>query len=357
MKKNLRSCIEQPVYGEKFELLNPGDPAVAQAAGVLPDINDAKTALWKFSEASRVRFPLDAKTLSPYRYLTFSVWAVSASGGTFSLRLESDEKLGGESGYCCLLPITHNGWNDYRIELPFSGVQGDPLGWDFIRAVVLDCNIGGQTNRRETVLSVGQIFLWNGDAPQLYVKRPELKGAAIFSKTGAYSIVDRKRIAIAPDGNLQVKPFEENGVLWLPMAPLAAVLGRRAVADDRDGDAVRLAQVKRELDLVDALRREKHVRLAADMKARVPAHRLVKEDGSETVKESTIHRITKLNVQCTMTNEACAAGGGNSMPSESAAVKIARRSEPLAILGTANETMHNECRFSAEPKIILNYEF
>lgn len=233
MKKNLRSCIEQPVYGEKFELLNPGDPAVAQAAGVLPDINHAKTALWKFSELSHVRFPLDAKTLSPYRYLTFSVWAVSAAGGTFSLRLESDEKLGGESGYCCLLPITHNGWNDYRIELPLSGVQGDPLGWDFIRAVVLDCNIGGQTNRRETVLSVGQIFLWNGDAPQLYVKRPELKGAAIFSKTGAYSIVDRKRIAIAPDGNLQVKPFEENGVLWLPMAPLAAVLGRRAVADDR----------------------------------------------------------------------------------------------------------------------------
>ena len=233
MKKNLRSCIEQPVLGERVDLLNPGDPNVALSAGLLPDINHAKTAIWRFSERTSVRFPLNAQAFSAFRFFTFSVWSVSGAGGTFVLRLESDETPGGKSGYTCLLPITRNGWNDYRIELPFSGVSGDPLGWDFIRAVVLDCEVGGQNNRKDTVLSVGQMTLWRGNAPGLYVKRPELKGAAAFSKTGSFAIVNRQRVPVAPDANLRAKPFEENGVLWLPMAPIAAVLGRKSSADDR----------------------------------------------------------------------------------------------------------------------------
>lgn len=233
MKKILRNCIEQPTYGERTDLFNPGDPGVAQTAGLLPDVNHAKTALWRFSERSRVRFPLNAQAFSAFRFFTFSVWSVSGAGGTFVLRLESDETLGGESGYTCLLPVTHNGWNNYRIELPFSGVSGEPLGWDFIRAVVLDCEIGGQSNRKDTVLSIGQMSLWKGNAPGLYTVRPELKGAAVFSKTGSFAIVNRTRVPVAPDGNLSAKPFEENGVLWLPMAPVAAVLGRKASADDR----------------------------------------------------------------------------------------------------------------------------
>ena len=233
MKKNLRNCIEQPVLGDRVDLFNPGDPTVAQMAGLLPDIHHAKTALWRFSERTCVRFSLNAQAFSAFRFFTFSVWAVSGAGGTFSLRLESDEMPGGKSGYTCLLPITHNGWNDYRIELPFSGVAGEPLGWDFIRAVVLDCEIGGQCNRKETVLSVGQMSLWKGNAPQLYTRRPELKGAAVFTKTGSFAIVDRKRVSISPDAGSKAKPFEENGVLWLPMAPVAAALGRKAGLDDR----------------------------------------------------------------------------------------------------------------------------
>lgn len=233
MKKNLRNCIEQPALGERIDLFNPGDPNVAQAAGLLPDINHAKAALWRFSERTGVRFPLNAQAFSAFRYLTFSVWAVNGAGGTFALRLESDESLGGKSGYVCLLPVTRNGWNDYRIELPLSGVSGTPLGWDFIRAVVLDCEIGGQNNRKETLLSIGQMSLWKGNAPQLYTKRPELKGAAVFSKTGSFAIVNRQRVPAAPDANLRAKPFEEGGVLWLPVVPIVAVLGRRASADDR----------------------------------------------------------------------------------------------------------------------------
>ena len=61
MKKKLRNCIERPVLGERADLFNPGDPNVARSAGLLPDVNHARTAVWRFSERSSVRFPLNAQ--------------------------------------------------------------------------------------------------------------------------------------------------------------------------------------------------------------------------------------------------------------------------------------------------------
>ena len=64
----------------------------------------------------------------------------------------------------------------------------------------------------------------------VYGTMPELKGAAVFAKNGSYAIVNRKRIAITPDGQA-VTPFEQNGCIWLPMAPVAAGLAHAAVVD------------------------------------------------------------------------------------------------------------------------------
>ena len=232
MRKNLRACVEQPVYGESQCLIDMSDPRVG-SAGMPADPVRSRTAVWRFGSAKRVRIPTDLYDLSAFRFLTFSAWAVSGAGGAFSLFLESGSQAEGQSGYLCTLPVTRNGWNDYRIELPFPAAVGNPAGWDRIGAVVFDCAASGQKNRAETVLSVGNLTLWNGLAPYLYARRPELKGAAVFSKTGSYAIVDRKRVSIAPDADLSVKPFERDGELWVPMAPIAAVLGHKAVADNK----------------------------------------------------------------------------------------------------------------------------
>lgn len=235
MKKNLKNCIEQPEYGEAVCLLDMNTCDWIEESGMSLDLRHKKSAhlsaAWRFCDATEVRIPLAEQDLSAYRYLTFSVFAAAGEGGSFSLRFESGEDH--DSGYACQLPISRNGWNDYRVELPTLAARKEPTGWTAIRAIVLNCVIGGQANSAETVLSFDNFYLWESIAPQIYVKMPELKGAAMFSRSGAYAIVDRKRIPIAPDCDPTARPFERDGVLWLPIAPIAAVIAHRAVVDNK----------------------------------------------------------------------------------------------------------------------------
>ena len=238
MRKNVRSCIEQPVFGESKCLLDMNNYGMIESNGLSPDLKHQKsahmTAAWRFADTHSVRFALSESDLTAYRFFTFSVFSVNGAGGSFVLRFESDREEKGMGGYLCTLPITHNGWNDYRVEASFLRARRNPKGWDQIDAIVLDAWDGGQSNSTETVLYIDSFFGWDGLAPYLYTKMPELKGAAIFSKNGCYSIVDRRRIPNALDGDPDARPFEEKGVLWLPLMPLAAVLGHLPVADNKE---------------------------------------------------------------------------------------------------------------------------
>ncbi|MBQ2734850.1 MAG: hypothetical protein IJF33_03370 [Clostridia bacterium] len=233
MKKNLKSCIEVPVYDEAQILLDMNQYDLIERAGAAPDLHHKKsahmTAAWRFADQTRITFALGRGTVASYRYLTFSVFAVAGEGGTFSLLFATDAT--GKNGYEITLAVTRDGWNTYRLELPFLRAVGEPTGWEQVNSVCFDCVTGGQANRTDTVLYVDSLFGWELFAPPLYTSMPEIKGAAVFSRTGNFSIVDRKRIANTPDAS-EAKPFEKNGILWLPMAPVAAGIAHSAVVDN-----------------------------------------------------------------------------------------------------------------------------
>lgn len=236
MKKNLKSCIEPIEEGNARILLDMNRYEAIEQSGAIPDLHHKKsvhmTAAWHFSEHSQIRFAGAAWDLTPYRYLTFSVFSVRGAGGSFSLMFDSEKDGKHQNGYEVTLPITKDGWNDFRIELPFMRTVGTPLGWGQIGSICFDCVVGGQCNRSDTVLYIDNLLVWEGVAPPLYVSMPELKGAAVFSRTGNFSIVDRKRIANTADG-AEAKPFEHAGIFWLPMAPVAAGIAHSAVVDNR----------------------------------------------------------------------------------------------------------------------------
>lgn len=235
MKKNLKSCVESFDESTPRCLLDMNHYQRLESSGLTPDLRHNRsshmTAAWRFADRQRVSISMGGADLSAYRYLTFSVFAAQGEGGSFSLMFDSDPKGAGENGYELTLEILHNGWNDYRVELPFMRAVGEPAGWERIGSLCFDHVFGGQENRRETVLYIDNLYVWEGIAPPLYCKMPELKGAAVFSKSGRYALVDRKRIPNALDG-ADAAPFEEKGTLWLPMAPVAAGIAHSAVADN-----------------------------------------------------------------------------------------------------------------------------
>ena len=235
MKKNLKSCVEIPEVGSPRCLLDMNHYQRYEKSGLLPDLKHNRsshmTAAWRFSVCHRACISMGGADLSAYRYLTFSVFAIQGEGGSFSLFFDSDEKGSGKDGYEETFEIRRNGWNDYRVELPTMRAVGEPAGWQRIGSLCFDRASVGLVNREETVLYIDNLFVWEENAPALYEKMPELKGAAVFAKSGKYALVDRKRILNAIDG-ADARPFEEKGKLWLPMAPVAAGIAHAAVADN-----------------------------------------------------------------------------------------------------------------------------
>ncbi len=236
MKKNLKGCVDVIEASDSVVLVDMNQYDLIERSGLIPDLVHKKNAhmsgAWHFANTDRVRIPVEAGALTDYRYLTFSVFSLKGEGGSFSLMFDNGEDGDGKNGYECTFSIRHDGWNDYRVELPFMRAVGTPTGWDRVTYVCFDCVVGGQANRTDTVLYIDNLFGWEEMAPPSYSGMPELKGAAVFSKSGSYTIVDRKRIANTADG-VVAKPFESNGRLWLPMAPVAAGIARSAVVDNR----------------------------------------------------------------------------------------------------------------------------
>ena len=235
MKKNLKSCVELPDWEDPHCLLDMNQYETWNREGLIPDLRHNRSAhlsaAWHFAEHTRAYISLGGTDLSAFRYLTFSAFSTQGAGGSFSLRFDQSERGEGKNCYEQTFRITHDGWNHYRVELPFMRSIGEPFGWDQIGSVCWDHTFGGQSNRHETVLYLDNLYVWEEMAPPLYCKMPELKGAVAFARNGKYALVDRKRIPNAIDF-AEVGPFEQNGVLWLPMAPVAAGIAHSAIADN-----------------------------------------------------------------------------------------------------------------------------
>ncbi|MBQ8309800.1 MAG: hypothetical protein IJX80_02160 [Clostridia bacterium] len=233
MKKNLRSMIEIYEASTPQCLVDMNQYDLIESTGMTPDLAHKKSAhmsaAWKPARLPHVSIPMGNSDLTGYRYLTISVFAVNGAGASFRLMFDNSLDGDGKNGYVCTLNIAKDGWNDYRIELPFLHGVREPQGWNKIGSIDLDIN---PDEKLPATLYIDSFFVWESFTPPLFTKMPELKGAALFSKTGSFSIVDRKRIANAIDG-APAQPFEKNGILWLPMAPVAACIAHSAVVDNR----------------------------------------------------------------------------------------------------------------------------
>lgn len=235
MKKNLRSMIESWQESPAQVLVDMNQYDLIESTGMKPDLAHKKnahmSAAWRLRELDRVVIPMGGSDLSGVRYLTFSVCAAGAMGASFRLVFSNSHTGESTGGYETTICIAKDGWNDYRLEIPFLHSTGKCTGWNDIGSIILEA-LNVPTEGRSPVLYIDSFYVYESELAPVYARIPELKGAAVFSKTGNFSIIDRKRIPNSIDDS-EAKPFEENGVIWLPMAPVAAGIAFSCVVDNR----------------------------------------------------------------------------------------------------------------------------
>ena len=235
MKKNLRSMIESWQESPAQILVDMNQYDLIESTGMKPDLAHKKSAhmsaAWRLRDLNRIVIPMGGSDLSGVRYLTFSVCAAGAAGASFRLVFSNSQTGENVGGYETTVTVAKDGWNDYRLEIPFLHGTGKCTGWNDIGSIVLEA-LNVPTEGRSPVLYIDSFYVYESEIAPVYAKIPELKGAAVFSKTGNFSIVDRKRIPNSIDDS-EAKPFEEEGILWLPMAPVAAGIAFACVADNR----------------------------------------------------------------------------------------------------------------------------
>ena len=235
MKKNLRSMIETWQESPAQILVDMNQYDLIESTGMKPDLTHKKsahmTAAWRLRDLNRVVIPMGGSNLSGVRYLTFSVCAAGAQGASFRLVFSNSHTGENIGGYETIVTVAKDGWNDYRLEIPFLHGTGKCTGWNDIGSIILEA-LNVPTEGRSPVLYIDSFYVYENEIAPVYAKIPELKGAAVFSKTGNFAIVDRKRIPNSIDDS-DAKPFEEDGILWLPMAPVAAGIAFSCVVDNR----------------------------------------------------------------------------------------------------------------------------
>lgn len=233
MKKNLRSLLETDVLTEARCLVDMNDYDLVIASGMKKDLLHRKSAqmsgAWHTASVSQIRIPMGDSDLTGVRYLTFSLFSVGGEGGRFRLFFDNDPSGAGENGYGVTLSVVRDGWNAYRLELPYLQGFGTPAGWDHIGAIRLDSFVPGNPEKK-AVLSFDSLLVHKSAPAPLFAGMPELKGAVALAKGGNYALTDRHRVINSPDG-ADAKPFEKGGVLWIPMAPVTAGIARSAVVD------------------------------------------------------------------------------------------------------------------------------
>lgn len=190
-----------------------------------------KSFMWSYRNMPSLSFVPKTPDLSMYEGFSFWMYAdESAVGQTFVLNLNSENKASDGSDYYTTntVKIAESGWTYYSWRLDRMGVSRSPKGFHDIDNMAITSTGWGQSNSLDTVLYLDNIqFYTNMDAVNPLAEIPQLTGAAAFCLDASRAVVDQKLVKISALDDTSV-PFEKDGVIWLPLSPLAAVRGENA---------------------------------------------------------------------------------------------------------------------------------
>lgn len=235
MKKNLKTLVERTHYERPRCLINMNRMELVEACGLKVDLHHKRSAhlsgLWKPLERTTISLPLGGADLSPYAYLTFAVFAQSATGTVFEVFFDNAEKGDRASGYTAEVKLEAKGWNFVTLKLPRLAVVGTSEGRKAISYLHLVYKKGRKIPG--VALYLDNFYLWENEPPKLYELIPDLKRAVVFSEFGTYALVKGKRVLNSPFASATPRRDESNGEYWVPFYPIVAASVRSAEADNK----------------------------------------------------------------------------------------------------------------------------
>ena len=162
MKKNLRSMIESWQESQAQILVDMNQYDLIESTGMKPDLAHKKSAhmiaAWRLRDLDRVVIPMGGSDLSGMRYLTFSVCAAGAAGASFRLVFSNSQTGENIGGYETVINVAKDGWNDYRLEIPFLHSTGKCTGWNDIGSIVFEA-LNVPTEGRSPVLYIDSFYV------------------------------------------------------------------------------------------------------------------------------------------------------------------------------------------------------
>ncbi|MBQ9115508.1 MAG: hypothetical protein IJY04_00640, partial [Clostridia bacterium] len=139
--------------------------------------------------------------------------------------ISEDPSSDGMDYYGKMLHFTR-GWNTFILRRADFSSSRTPLGWDRITQVSFSANGWSQdgVNSTATSLYISDIIAFDSVVGASAYSSAELENAAVFAIGGYYAGVNGGKYKTTAD-NRNAVAFEENGVYYLPVAPIAAAKG------------------------------------------------------------------------------------------------------------------------------------
>lgn len=234
MKKNLKMLVERPKYERPRCLASMNRMELVEACGMKVDLKHKRSAhlsgLWKPAVRERISLPLGGADLSAFSFLTFAIFAESATGMLLEVFLDASEAGDLSRGFRAEIKTESKCWNHFSLPLSRLESVGGEVGKQSISYLHLTYKKGRRL--QNSALYLDSIYLYEGEAPKLYELVPDLSRAVVFSECGTYSLVRGKRVLNSPFGN--ATPMrDESGKLWVPFTPVVAGSVRSAEADSK----------------------------------------------------------------------------------------------------------------------------
>ncbi|MBQ9116416.1 MAG: hypothetical protein IJY04_05285, partial [Clostridia bacterium] len=170
---------------------------------------------------------------SDWKALSFFVWS-DIDNQTFQFNFGSENPQSDGSDYYGKNFRLNAGWNYFSVSRSEFGANRNPLGWDKINNINITKDGWSQNNDIANIVYFSEFRVYDSEVVASPVSDPRLESAAVFAVGGYNCGVNGIQYKTSLSDH-EATAFIENGVYYVPIAPVADTLGYDGICYSEEG--------------------------------------------------------------------------------------------------------------------------